>query len=138
MTKLKSNRQKTASCKSGKASGRYSAARAPSFKSAKSKASAKGAGIVPRGESIAKQTARPQSKQAQIIALLRAPGGATIGVMMRATGWQPHSVRGFLAGMVRKKLGLNLISAAAEDGRVYRIIDRTASSVPSAKMSQAV
>ena len=51
----------------------------------------------------------------------------TIDAMMHATGWQQHSVRGFLAGVVRKKLGFNLVSAATESGRLYRITDRTAS-----------
>jgi hypothetical protein len=59
--------------------------------------------------------------------MLRAPGGATIEAMARAAKWQPHSVRGFLAGVVRKKLGLTLVSADVENGRVYRITDRTAS-----------
>jgi len=58
--------------------------------------------------------------------MLRA--GVTIDAMMHATGWQQHSVRGFLAGVVRKKLGFNLVSAATESGRLYRITDRTASS----------
>ena len=65
------------------------------------------------------------TKQARIIAMLRTAGGATIEAMTRATGWQQHSVRGFLAGVVRKKLGLNLVSTAAEGGRVYRIADGT-------------
>ena len=72
-------------------------------------------------------TARRASKKASIIAMLRAPGGATIEAMARAAKWQPHSVRGFLAGVVRKKLGLTLVSADGENGRVYRITDRTAS-----------
>jgi Protein of unknown function (DUF3489) len=72
-------------------------------------------------------TTRPASKKANIIAMLRAPGGATIDAMARAAKWQPHSVRGFLAGVVRKKLGLTLVSADGENGRVYRIMDRTAS-----------
>jgi len=55
--------------------------------------------------------------------MLRAPGGATIEALMRVTGWQPHSVRGFLAGVIRKKLGLNLVSTAADNGRVYRIAE---------------
>ena len=59
--------------------------------------------------------------------MLRAPGGVTIEAMARAAKWQPHSVRGFLAGVVRKKLGLNLVSVAGDSGRVYRITDRTAS-----------
>jgi hypothetical protein len=44
--------------------------------------------------------------------------------MMAATEWQQHSVRGFLAGVIRKKLGLNLVSEASDDGRIYRIKDR--------------
>jgi hypothetical protein len=77
--------------------------------------------------SSAKQTERTGTKQGRILAMLRAPGGVTINAMMRATGWQQHSVRGFLAGVVRKKLGFNLVSAATEGGRLYRITDRTAS-----------
>jgi hypothetical protein len=69
--------------------------------------------------SIGKQ--RADGKQAGVIALLQAPAGATIDAMAGATGWQSHSVRGFLAGVVRKKLGLNLISEAGDAGRVYRI-----------------
>ena len=75
----------------------------------------------------AKQTERTETKQARILAMLRAPSGVTIDAMMHATGWQQHSVRGFLAGVVRKKLGFNLVSAATEGGRLYRITDRTAS-----------
>src|SRR6478672_11497541 len=63
---------------------------------------------------------RADSKQAGVIAMLRAPPGATIAAMAGATGWQPHSVRGFLAAVVRKKLGLNLISESGDAGRVYR------------------
>ena len=70
---------------------------------------------------------RRASKKANIIAMLRAPGGATIEAMARAATWQPHSVRGFLAGVVRKKLGLTLVSANGANGRVYRIIDSAAS-----------
>ena len=72
-------------------------------------------------------TASRESKKAHIIAMLREPGGMTIEAMARAAKWQPHSVRGFLAGVVRKKLGLTLVSADGEHGRVYRITDRTAS-----------
>jgi hypothetical protein len=56
--------------------------------------------------------------------------------LTRATGWQQHSVRGFLAGVVRKKLGLNLVSTVAEGGRVYRIADGTDTHV-AAKATQA-
>ena len=77
--------------------------------------------------SLVKQTERTETKQDRILAMLRAPSGVTIDAMMHATGWQQHSVRGFLAGVVRKKLGFNLVSAATEGGRLYRITDRTAS-----------
>jgi stage V sporulation protein SpoVS len=59
--------------------------------------------------------------------MLWAPSGATIEAMARAAKWQPHSVRGFLAGVVRKKLGLTLVSADGANGRIYRIIDSSAS-----------
>jgi hypothetical protein len=66
-------------------------------------------------------TARPDTKHARIIAMLRSPAGATIAAMMTATDWQQHSVRGFLAGVVRKKLGLDLVSEQTDKGRIYRI-----------------
>src|SRR5258708_39273907 len=63
----------------------------------------------------------PHTKQAAIIAMLRTPAGATIASLVTATEWQQHSVRGFLAGVVRKKLGLDLVSEQTDKGRVYRI-----------------
>ena len=61
------------------------------------------------------------SKQSRVIALLQSPTGATIEAMMKATGWQPHSVRGFLAGVVRKRLKLKLGWKKVDGNRVYQI-----------------
>ncbi|MDR6305386.1 hypothetical protein GGQ85_003108 [Nitrobacter vulgaris] len=62
------------------------------------------------------------NKQTKLLDLLRRPAGATIAALSEASGWQPHSVRGFLAGVVRKKLGLELVSAVEADQRIYRVI----------------
>ncbi len=61
------------------------------------------------------------SKQDAILALLRKPGGAGITSLVKATNWQPHSIRGFLSGVVRKKLGLSLRSEKLKGERRYRI-----------------
>ena len=79
----------------------------------------------------------PHTKQDRIIAMLRTPAGATIASLVTATEWQQHSVRGFFAGVVRKKLGLNLTSEDTEKGRVYRIKDGKAASSASDRVKQA-
>ena len=63
----------------------------------------------------------PGSKQSLVITMLRSPSGATAAAMMAATGWQQHSVRGFLAGVVRRKLKLQLRATKIDGHRVYRI-----------------
>src|SRR5947208_11790413 len=84
-----------------------------------------------------RSAAGPDTKHARIIAMLRMPTGATVATIMTATDWQQHSVRGFLAGVVRKKLGLNLVSEQTEKGRVYRIKDGKASPAVVARTKQA-
>ena len=66
---------------------------------------------------------RPGTKLAALVIALRRPQGATSLQLMLATGWQPHSVRGAISGMLRKKLGLNVALAHNDSGeRVYRMI----------------
>ena len=68
--------------------------------------------------------AREGSKAAKIIDLLKRPNGATLAEIMKAAGWQAHSVRGFISGTLTKKMGLTVVSAKGEDGeRNYSIKD---------------
>ena len=66
-------------------------------------------------------TGRKNTKQAQVLVLLKRSGGATLQHLMRETGWQAHSVRGFISGTLGKKMGLTVESAKSEDGRAYSI-----------------
>ena len=93
---------------------------------AKSAHKATSAKKAPKGRTkpeVAKpKAARGGSKSAQILDLLKRPGGATSKELMKVTGWLPHSVRGFLSGTVRKKMGRTVISTKGEDGeRTYSV-----------------
>jgi len=80
----------------------------------------------PKTEKSSKAATQPkernETKQSAAIAMLRSPRGTTIDGLMKATGWQQHSVRGFLAGVIRKRLGLNLDSSLVDGRRVYRVM----------------
>ena len=65
--------------------------------------------------------AKSTTKQSKVLSMLQAQSGTTIAAMMKATGWQQHSVRGFLSAVVRNKLQLNLISKMVEGKRIYRV-----------------
>jgi len=75
--------------------------------------SAKKAGLSKKTPKRAKDagTARDGSKAAKVLALLQRPGGATLKELIRATDWQPHSIRGFLSGAIGKRMGLKVESA---------------------------
>jgi len=89
------------------------------------------AGLQQISPSSAKKSARPEkvratTKQDQVIAMLRQPKGATIDDIVGATEWQRHTVRGMIAGALKKRLGLRVVSEKEERGRVYRISEGTA------------
>ncbi len=74
-----------------------------------------------KGAKFKPTTVNHTSKQSQLIALLKGPKGSNIQELMQATGWQVHSVRGFISGTIKKKLGLNLISQKIDGVQHYRI-----------------
>lgn len=69
-----------------------------------------------------KEPVRNNSKQSRVVEMLSSPAGTTIAAVMKATGWQQHSVRGFFAGVVQKKLCLKLKSEKIDGYRIYRIV----------------
>lgn len=76
----------------------------------------------PSGKAKSAAGAREGSKTAKVLALLRQSKGATLKELMKVTGWQEHSVRGFISGALGKKLGLSVESTKREDGeRLYKI-----------------
>ena len=105
----------------GRRAGGGAEAEAP-VEAPKKRGRPKKAGARPAGRTAAPRKTRDDTKQAQLIAMLRRKEGATIAQIVAATGWQPHTVRGAFAGALKKKLGLTVTSEKVEGGeRVYRI-----------------
>ena len=95
----------------------------PKPKSGKKPTSPKKSTKAPKKAKSAKgESAREGSKTAKVLDLLKRSGGASLKELMKATGWQPHSVRGFLSGTVGKRMALPVTSTKGEDGeRSYSI-----------------
>ena len=75
----------------------------------------------PTAQVVSTPSSLPRGKLGLVLQLLGRSSGATVEDLMQATGWQAHSVRGVIAGSIKKKLGLAVTSTKAEGGRVYRL-----------------
>ena len=99
-----------------------------------SKAGARTAGRAPRAAAPLRKTApkpakaplpvsAPANKQALLLSLLRSAGGVTVTQMAEATGWQHHTIRGTISGVLRKKMKLNVVAEKADGGSIYRVVE---------------
>jgi hypothetical protein len=96
----------------------------PGKKATQAKKAAKTAKTAKKAGKAKPAGTRQGSKTKQVLDLLERPDGATLKELMKATGWQPHSMRGFLSGTIGKKMGLTVASVKGEDGeRTYSIKD---------------
>jgi len=96
----------------------------PSGEAETGRAAAKRPAVARKAPRAARKERGGNSKTTRVIALLRRPQGATLQAIMKATGWQTHSVRGFISGKLKKKLGLKVRSVKREGKRVYSIKSR--------------
>jgi uncharacterized protein DUF3489 len=85
---------------------------------------------------IRKEDGGRLSKQARVVEMLRSPAGTTVEAVMKATGWQPHSVRAFFASVVQKKLRLKLNSKKIDGNRIYRVVSASGARSSSRRVSR--